>query len=76
MPRAARLSRQNVEMACEIAIGGMTCGGCVSALRKVLDRDGLAEVTVELGLARVPEGVDPARVRAAIEKAGFTVAER
>jgi copper chaperone CopZ len=63
-------------MAIDIAIRGMTCGGCVASLRKVLDREGLPDVTVELGVAHVPaprEG-DVPRVKQAIEKAGFEVA--
>lgn len=61
--------------AIEIAIDGMTCGGCVTSLRKVLAREGLDDVTVELGVARLPRETDAPRVRAAIEKAGFTPGE-
>lgn len=61
--------------AIEIAIDGMTCGGCVSSLKKVLARDGLDDVTVELGVARLAREADIPRVKAAIEKAGFTAGE-
>ena len=62
-------------MPIDVAIRGMTCGGCVASLKKVLDREGLSDVTVELGVARVPDARsgDDARVKQAIEKAGFEV---
>lgn len=62
-------------MSIEIAVGGMTCGGCVSSLRKALEREGLAGFTVELGVARVAGEEDVPRARVAIEKAGFTVVD-
>jgi copper chaperone CopZ len=63
-------------MAIDVTIRGMTCGGCVASLKKVLDREGLSDVTVELGVAHVPDARsnDVARVERAIEKAGFEVA--
>jgi copper chaperone CopZ len=63
-------------MPIDVAVRGMTCGGCVTSLKKVLDREGLSEVTVELGVAHVPDAraADVARVKQAIEKAGFEVA--
>lgn len=63
-------------MGIDVSIRGMTCGGCVASLRKVLDREGLSDVTVELGVAHVPEtrASDVVRVKQAIEKAGFEVA--
>ena len=61
-------------MAIDVRIEGMTCGGCVASLKKVLDREGLSSVTVELGLAHVPNPTDLERVKAAVEKAGFAVA--
>lgn len=63
-------------MAIDVAVRGMTCGGCVASLKKVLDREGLSDVTVELGVARVPDtrSQDVTRVKQAIEKAGFEVA--
>ena len=62
-------------MANYVGIRGMTCGGCVASLRRVLDREGLADVTVELGVAHVPDArsEDVPRVKRAIEKAGFEV---
>lgn len=62
-------------MAIDVGIRGMTCGGCVASLRKVLDREGLSDVTVELGVAHVPDArpEDVTRVKQAIEKAGFEV---
>jgi copper chaperone CopZ len=61
--------------AIEIAIEGMTCGGCVTSLKKVLAREGLDDVTVEVGVARLAREGDVPRVKAAIEKAGFTAGE-
>ena len=42
----------------------------------VLEREGLGDVTVELGVAHVPDtrAEDVTRVKRAIEKAGFEVA--
>ena len=60
-------------MAVDVSIRGMTCGGCVASLRKVLDREGLSDVTVELGVAHVPESAAVEKVKQAIEKAGFEV---
>lgn len=59
----------------DLAIEGMTCNGCVTSLKKVLARDGLDAVTVELGVAHVPteRAADLDRVKAAIVKAGFDV---
>lgn len=65
-------------MAVTIAIVGMHCGGCVSAVRSALVRAGRSGVTVEVGTARVDvPGTDEAsiaRARAAIAKAGYEVA--
>lgn len=63
-------------MAIDVSIRGMTCGGCVRSLSKVLEREGLTDVTVELGVAHVPDAraEDVTRVKRAIEKAGFEVA--
>jgi len=59
----------------DLAIDGMTCNGCVTSLKKVLAREGLDTVTVELGIAHVPtdQQANLDRVRAAIAKAGFEV---
>jgi copper chaperone CopZ len=63
-------------MAIDVSIRGMTCSGCVRSLSKVLEREGLTDVTVELGIAHVPDerAEDLSRVKQAIEKAGFEVA--
>jgi copper chaperone len=62
-----------------LKIGGMTCGGCVASVERVLKAiPGVAEAKVQLspGLAEV--NFDPARtgvpaLRTAIEAAGFDV---
>ena len=62
-----------------LKIDGMTCGGCVASVERVLKAvPGVAEVKVQLspGLAEV--NFDPARtslpaLRAAIEAAGYDV---
>ena len=61
----------------ELTIEGMTCGGCVQAVRNVLGRVPDAQsFDVELGRAvlRFGSGSDgsPDAAIAAIEKAGFT----
>jgi copper chaperone CopZ len=62
-------------MSIVIAVEGMTCGGCVSAVRNALARAGVATSAVEVGRATVEPGADEAetvaRARAAIERAGF-----
>lgn len=62
-------------MAIVIAVEGMTCGGCVSAVRNALTRAGVATASVEVGRATLEPGADEAdtiaRARAAIERAGF-----
>lgn len=61
-------------------ITGMTCGGCINALRNALTRAGLEVADVSVGTAKVAAGDDAgadatleARARAAIEGAGFSV---
>ena len=73
---SARDSTTKSRMSIDVSIRGMTCGGCVRSLTKVLEREGLSDVTVELGAVHVPEGRadDLPRVKQAIEKAGFEVA--
>jgi copper chaperone len=60
-----------------IAIDGMSCDGCVRSVTKVLQRlPGLAVGEVRVGAAEVDVEDGQAsdeQVRAAIEKAGFTV---
>lgn len=61
----------------ELAVSGMSCGGCVNSVTRVLrGLDGVAEVDVSLerGAARVgydPAKVQPAQMKAAVEGAGF-----
>ena len=61
-----------------IDIKGMTCGGCVVAVRNVLSRQaGLANVQVEVGTAKAEVDDLSSRegaIRDAIAKAGFEVA--
>jgi copper chaperone CopZ len=59
-----------------IRIGGMTCDGCVRSITRVLGRvQGVRVDKVEVGSACVEldPPADEARVKEAIEKAGFTV---
>ncbi|GBQ28475.1 heavy-metal-associated domain-containing protein [Gluconacetobacter azotocaptans] len=63
-----------------LKIEGMTCNGCVSAVKKALERtDGVssADVALDTGNARVTYDATrttPARLRAAVEDAGYDVA--
>jgi copper chaperone len=63
----------------KISIGGMTCGGCVASVERVLRAlDGVEKVDVSLERAEamvdyVPDRVTAARLRTAIEGAGFEV---
>lgn len=60
----------------EVDVGGMTCGGCVSRLERVLSEiEGVESVavTLEPGKAMVVGVVSPQIVEAAIVKAGFDV---
>ena len=60
-------------------VKGMTCGGCVASVERVLrEVDGVGKVDVSLqrGEATVeyaPERADVAKLREAIEDAGFDV---
>jgi copper chaperone/Cu+-exporting ATPase len=60
-----------------MTIEGMSCGGCVSAVRTVLGRlPGTGQAHVEIGSAVVEYDGDLASLEAmrkAVEKAGFTV---
>ena len=62
-----------------VSIEGMTCGGCVNAVRNVLSRvPGVRVDDVGVGKATIasddPQQVEP-QVRQAIERAGFRVTE-
>ena len=55
-------------------VDGMTCSGCVASVTKALERIGLEveAVSLEQHQARVKGAVvDDARVKAALEQAGF-----
>jgi copper chaperone len=62
-----------------IGIKGMTCGGCVANVQRVLKAiDGVGNVDVSLEqeqatIEYVPGQVNPARLRSAVEGAGFEV---
>jgi copper chaperone len=62
-----------------IPIEGMTCGGCVANVERVLKAIGgvhSVQVSLQPGQAKVeyaPGQVDPARLRSAIEDAGYDV---
>ncbi len=60
-----------------VVIGGMSCGGCVNSLTRVLTSvPGIEPLKVEVGKARLKvdiEVVTPAAIAAAVERAGFTV---
>lgn len=63
-----------------IAVGGMTCGGCVASVHRVLGAvPGVVEAVVSLepAQARVrfdPERTTPAALRSAIVAAGYRAA--
>jgi copper chaperone len=58
-------------------ISGMTCMGCVTSVRRVLEGvEGVSQVEVDLNQASVtfdPARVDLVALRAAIEAAGYDV---
>ena len=62
-----------------LKIRGMTCGGCVASVQRVLgELDGVARADVSLAEARATVEYEPARVKpadleAAIEDAGYEV---
>lgn len=62
-------------MQIDLEIGGMTCGGCVRSVTRVLEAvPGVKTANVELEKARARiegEALDPATLIAAIEDAGF-----
>jgi copper chaperone CopZ len=62
-------------MAVTIAIEGMTCGGCVNAVRNALQRAGVPAYSVEVGRVRLEEEAGAIETaKSAIERAGFVVA--
>jgi copper chaperone len=54
-------------------VEGMTCGGCAASVTKALQRIGLEvrEVSLDRHEAKVAGAVDDAKVKAAIEAAGY-----
>ena len=60
-----------------VVIGGMSCGGCVNSLTRVLSGvPGIEPLRIEVGKARLKldaEVVTPDVIAAAVERAGFTV---
>ena len=59
-----------------IAIEGMSCGGCVNAVKNVLGRmPGVSSADVKVGEAKITfddARVDEAKLRAALAEAGYT----
>lgn len=63
-------------MTIQLKIGGMTCGGCMNAVRRVLEAaPSVTSVSVDLagGSATVQtsSAVDPALLASAVEEAGY-----
>ena len=60
-------------------ISGMSCGGCVNSLTRVLKSvPGIEPLAVEVGKASLrldPDKAGDAAVRAAVERAGFAVVQ-
>ncbi len=60
-----------------VVIGGMSCGGCVNSLTRVLQAvPGIEPLKIEVGKARLrldANVVTPAMLAAAVDRAGFTV---
>lgn len=61
-------------------VTGMTCGGCVRALVGALTHAGIAvsaaDVSLAAGTVAVDEKVELAKLRAAVEGAGFALGAR
>ena len=60
-----------------VVVGGMSCGGCVNSLTRVLQAvPGIEPLKIEVGKARLKvdaEVATSAVIAAAIARAGFTV---
>ena len=64
-------------MTTELTVGGMTCEGCVNAVKRTLSRvPGVTSVQVDLaaGRAKVQGEAAAAQLIAAVEKAGYEAA--
>ena len=62
----------------ELRIGGMTCASCANRIERKLNKlDGVAATVnyaTEKATVTVPDGYDPARLIAEVEKTGYTAA--
>lgn len=64
-----------------LIISGMTCGGCVASVTRVLQASpGVRQVTVSLVPSRAvvdydPDNVTPNQLATAVQDAGFSVTE-
>lgn len=59
-------------MAASFRIDGMSCEGCVRSVRAALERIGVsAEISLAERTLTVSEPVDEAKLRAAVEAAGY-----
>ena len=60
-----------------VVISGMSCGGCVNSLTRVLSSvPGIEPITIEVGKARLKVDADlatPEVIAAAVDRAGFAV---
>ena len=60
-----------------VVVGGMSCGGCVNSLTRVLKAvPGIEPLAIEAGRARLrvdADAVTPEVIAAAVGRAGFTV---
>ncbi|MFA5907829.1 MAG: cation transporter [Vicinamibacterales bacterium] len=60
-----------------VVIGGMSCGGCVASLTRVLNTvPGIEPLKIEVGKARLRVDADlvtPEALAAAVGRAGFSV---
>jgi copper chaperone len=58
-----------------LKVNGMTCGGCVKSVKRVVQaKTGVEpDVSLEAGEVRPPAGTDEAAAAEAITKAGFEV---
>lgn len=60
-----------------VVIAGMSCGGCVNSLSRVLTAvPGIEPLAIEVGRARLKVDADvvtPEAIAAAVDRAGFTV---
>ena len=74
------LTKEMTMQTITLKIEGMTCGGCVASVTRVLKAvPGVADVKVQLAPGTAEVSYDPARagvpaLKAAIEDAGYAVA--